>query len=244
MPRLDSHLVEIGAFPSRARAQAAIRAGLVSIGGNVIDKPATKVSPGDDIKVAGDIHPYVSRGGVKLEAALARFGFDPAGATCLDLGASTGGFSEVLLLGGAGLVYAVDVGRGQLHPSIRDHERVVNLEATHADQLSRDLIIDAIDFLVVDVSFVSLKRALPPALALCAPGARLVALVKPQFEVGRAGLGKGGIVHQTIENTLGVAEGMSQWLTDCGWVPHGFFESPIKGGDGNTEFLLGAVKSA
>ena len=164
---------------------------------------------------------------------------------CLDLGASTGGFTEVLLGAGAAKVYAVDVGRGQLHEKIAVDTRVVNLEQTHANNLDRALIPDAIDLIVCDVSFISLKEALPPALLLAAAGARLVALVKPQFEVGRSRLGKGGIVRPGFENNEGVAEALSQWLSEQpGWKSAGYIESPIRGGDGNREFLLGGVRAS
>jgi len=184
-------------------------------------------------------------GGGKLDAALRAMEIDPAGKTCLDLGASAGGFTDVLLRGGAVKIYAVDVGSGQLHGQIAADPRVVNLEKTHAKDLSRKLIPDPIAVIVCDVSFISLRKALPPALALGAPGARLVALVKPQFEVGRSKIGKGGIVKPGAENAEGVAEAMHAWISmQPGWRSTGYMESPISGGDGNREFLLGAVKSA
>lgn len=242
--RLDRHLVEIGSFDSRARAQAAIRAGLVRVDGAVVVKPSLDVSSGARVVVDGDVHDFVSRGGVKLHAAMDTFAIDPAGAVCLDLGASTGGFTEVLLRRGAARIYAVDVGRGQLHPLIASDRRVINLEATHAKDLTPALIPEPVSVLVCDVSFISLKKALPPALSLCARAAQLVALVKPQFEVGRSRIGKGGIVAPTHENTCGVAEDIAAWIaTQPGWKAHGVMESPIVGGDGNREFLLGAVRS-
>lgn len=238
--RLDQYLVEQGYFESRARAQAAIAAGLVSLDGAVVTKPAHKTPPDATIALQGDIHTYVSRGGVKLEAALRSMEIDPAGKTCLDLGASTGGFSDVLLRRGAAKVYAVDVGTGQLHEKIAGDPRVVNLEKTHAKDLTRTLIPDAIEMIVCDVSFISLKKALPPVLALAAPSARLAALVKPQFEVGREGLGKGGIVKEGLGECA--AEDMRAWIEAQGWRVMGLMESPIKGGDGNREFLLGAIQ--
>lgn len=245
--RLDLHLVETGAYESRARAQAAIAAGLVRVNGDVAKKASRKISASDDIVADGEAHPFVSRGGVKLDAALRAMDVDPAGKTCLDLGASTGGFTEVLLRGGAAKVYAVDVGRDQLHPALRNDARVINLEQTHAKDLSRSLVPDPIDVIVCDVSFISLKKALPPALALTAPvreGARLVALIKPQFEVGRSGLGKGGIVRPDIANTIGVADDIEAWLNAApDWQSTGWIDSPIAGGDGNREFLIGAVKT-
>ena len=192
--RLDTHLVALGAFPSRARAQGAIRAGLVSVDGATAERPSMPVTPDSKIEVRGDVHDYVSRGGVKLEAALDAFKLTPSGRICLDLGASTGGFSEVMLRRGAEKIYAVDVGSAQLHSRIANDPRVVSLEKTHARDLSPKLIPEPLDFIACDVSFISARKALPPALALSAPGACLVVLVKPQFEVGRSGLGKGGIV--------------------------------------------------
>ena len=242
--RLDAYLVASGAFPSRARAQAAIKAGLVSVDGSIVEKPSQQVSNGNTIDVAGDVHEFVSRGGVKLDDALRTMEVDPDGKICLDLGASTGGFTDVLLKRGAKKVYAVDVGTGQLHESLVGDERVINLEQTHAKDLSLTLVPDPIDVLVCDVSFISLKKALPLALSLCAPGARLVALVKPQFEVGRSQIGKGGIVKTSYANSYGVAGGISEWICEQpGWKSTGYMDSPIKGGDGNREFLIGAVKS-
>lgn len=242
--RLDLHLVERGAFPSRARAQAAVRAGLVRIDGVVAEKSSQMVGAGAKVSVEGDVHPYVSRGGLKLEAALQALEIDPADKVCLDLGASTGGFTDVLLRRGAVKVYAVDVGSGQLHPNIAADPRIVNLEKTHAKDLSRALVPDAVDLIVCDVSFISLKKALPFAMALAAPRARLAALIKPQFEVGRSRIGKGGIVKDGAENSVGVAEDIAAWLNDqAGWAATEYFDSPIKGGDGNREFLIGGVKA-
>ncbi len=241
--RLDLYLVEHGLYESRSRAQAAIVAGLVKVDGAVVMKPSQKISSGADIQIDGDIHPFVSRGGVKLDSALRSMEVDPAGKVCLDLGASTGGFSDVLLSRGATKIYAVDVGQGQLHDKIAQDPRVINLESTHAKDLTAALIPDPIDVIVCDVSFISLKKAAPPALALAAPGAQLIALIKPQFEVGRAQLGKGGIVKPGYENTYGVCEGISAWIDgQAGWKSTGYMESPIKGGDGNREFLIGGRK--
>jgi 23S rRNA (cytidine1920-2'-O)/16S rRNA (cytidine1409-2'-O)-methyltransferase len=192
--------------------------------------------------VTGAVHGYVSRGGIKLAAALSAFGFDPAGKTCLDLGASTGGFCDVLLRAGAAKIYAVDVGRDQLHDKIRNDSRVINLEQTHAKDLSRALVPDPIDLVACDVSFISLKKALPYALALAGKAADIVALVKPQFEVGREGIGKGGLVKAGLAEP--VAQDMSEWIAGQGWRVTGLIDSPILGGDGNKEFLLGATKTA
>lgn len=241
--RLDQHLVEQGLIESRARAQAAIRAGRVRVDGEIARKPAQPVRPDSAVTVDRDIYyGLVSRGGVKLEAALEAMEIDPAGTICLDLGASTGGFTDVLLRRGAAKVYAVDVGTGQLHEKIGADPRVINLERTHAKDLGRALVHDPIGLIVCDVSFISLKKALPPALDLAAPGARLIALIKPQFEVGREGIGKGGIVREGLAEPA--ARDIERWLDRRpGWTTTHLMESPIRGGDGNREFLLGGVKS-
>jgi 23S rRNA (cytidine1920-2'-O)/16S rRNA (cytidine1409-2'-O)-methyltransferase len=240
--RLDSALVARGYFPSRARARAAIDAGLVTIGGARATKPAMTVRDGDDIRVAGDVHAYVSRGGVKLAAALDHFRIDPAGKVCLDLGASTGGFTDVLIRRGAARVYAVDVGSGQLHRAVQSHPRVISLESKHAKDLARDCVRDPIALLVCDVSFISLTKALPAPLALCAPEAELVALVKPQFELGPARIGKGGVAMATEDELVSLIADLCRWLGERGWTANGAIESPIRGGDGNREFLLAAAR--
>jgi 23S rRNA (cytidine1920-2'-O)/16S rRNA (cytidine1409-2'-O)-methyltransferase len=237
-------LVDHGHFPSRARARAAIDAGLVLIDDVVMRKAAQPVRDGAAISVRGDVHDYVSRGGVKLNAALGAFNIDPAGMTCLDLGASTGGFCDVLLRAGAKKIFAVDVGADQLHPKIAGDPRVADLQQTHAKNLSRALAPDPIDLIVCDVSFIGLKKALPPALALAAPRAMLVALFKPQFEVGRERIGKGGIVKASAEEIRALLDDMGQWLESRGWRVLGVIESPIEGGDGNKEFLIGAARKA
>lgn len=238
--RLDRHLVETGRFDSRARAQEAVKAGLVTIDGAVAVKASVSVPPGARVE-AGDPHPYVSRGGVKLAAALDAFGVDPAGRVCLDLGASTGGFTDVLLRRGAARVYAVDVGRDQLHERIAADARVARLEETHADQVDADLVPEPVDLLVADVSFISLLRALRAPIERVRPGGALVALVKPQFEVGRAGLGKGGLARaaaaaDALEAVRSGIDGMR------GWGVAGVVESPLLGGDGNREHLLHACR--
>ena len=240
--RLDQFLVEQGLYESRARAQAAIKAGLVRVNGAMAAKPSQTLSAYAEVAIDGDVHPYVSRGGVKLEAALRSMEITPAGKICLDLGASTGGFTDVLLRAGAAKVYAVDVGTGQLHEKITSDPRVINLEQTHAKDLSRVLIPNPVDVIVCDVSFISLKKALPPALALSRPGAQLAALVKPQFEVGPAGIGKGGLVKEGLAEPA--AQDLAQWIEREGWSMIGLIDSPILGGDGNREFLLGAQKTA
>ncbi|MGE0409080.1 MAG: TlyA family RNA methyltransferase [Amphiplicatus sp.] len=241
--RLDRWLVESGAFPTRARAQAAVKAGLVRVEGVVADKSSALVADGAEVSIAGAAHPYVSRGGVKLAAALDAFVLEPAGAICLDLGASTGGFTDVLLRAGAAKVYAVDVGTGQLHPSLAADRRVVNLERTHAKDLGPALIPETIGLLVCDVSFIGLRKALPPAMALCGAGARLVALVKPQFELGPGRVGKGGLVAAPASEIAALLGGIRAFFEAEGWRVAGLIDSPIAGGDGNREHLLGAIKT-
>lgn len=240
--RLDVYLVEHGLFPTRARARAAIDAGLVRIAGAIARKPSASVAEGAEIAVEGDVHDYVSRSALKLEAGFDAFAVDPAGAICLDLGASTGGFTEILIRRGAVKVYAVDVGTGQLHPRIAGDAHVVNLEKTHAKDLSRALIPDPVDLLVCDVSFISLRKSLPPALALCAEKAVVVALIKPQFELGPEKIGKGGIVKADEAEIAQLLEDMKAWFESLGWRVLGVLPSPIKGGDGNQEYLLGAAR--
>lgn len=241
--RLDAYLAETGAFPSRARAHAAIKAGLVQIDGECATRPSQRITEGMSVEVLGDVHPFVSRGGVKLEAALDSFAIDPGGLTCLDLGASTGGFTDVLLSRGAAKVYAVDVGHGQLHETLRVDDRVINLEGVHANQLGNQHVTEAIDLLVCDVSFISLEKVLPSVFRFCREEAILVALFKPQFEVGRGNIGKGGIVpddlgKQALESFITWLNGLENW-TIIDWQ-----ESPVRGSDGNREFLLGAKNSA
>jgi 23S rRNA (cytidine1920-2'-O)/16S rRNA (cytidine1409-2'-O)-methyltransferase len=235
--RADLALVERGFFESRARAQEAIAAGLVTQNGTTVRK-ASEMIAGDAVISAELPHPYVSRGGVKLAAALDAFAIDPAGAICLDLGASTGGFTEVLLLRGAALVYAVDVGHSQLHSKVAVNPRVRSLESTDARILDRILVPDLIDLLVADVSFISLKLVLPAAVALLKPGAALAVLVKPQFEAGRDRVKKGIVRDESVHRA--VCEDMTTFITSLGLAPLGLIASPIEGGDGNREFLLGA----
>jgi 23S rRNA (cytidine1920-2'-O)/16S rRNA (cytidine1409-2'-O)-methyltransferase len=235
--RADVVLVERGFFASRARAQEAIAAGLVTVNGAVIRKASDAV-PEEAVITAEQPHPYVSRGGVKLAAALDVFQIDPKDKVCLDIGASTGGFTEVLLNRGAAHVYAVDVGHSQLHPSIVGNARVTNLEGTDARSLNADLIPQRADLLVSDVSFISLKLVLPAAVALLKPHAELAVLVKPQFEAGRDHVKKGivrdGAVHRAV------CEDMRAFVASLGFDVMGLIPSPIEGGDGNREFLLGA----
>jgi len=241
--RLDQALVERGLAPSRAQAQAIIKAGHVRVGSRVSRKPAELVLDSDKVLVEGAQAQYVSRGALKLKHALEHFTIDPRGLICVDIGASTGGFSQILLEGKARKIYAIDVGHGQLAQTIADDPRVVPLEKLNVKDVSAAHVADAIDLVVCDVSFIGLAKALPAALALCAPGALLVALIKPQFEVGRAHIGKGGIVRDEKEQRRVCAE-IETWLnSQPGWEVQGIIESPIAGGDGNREFLLAARKS-
>jgi 23S rRNA (cytidine1920-2'-O)/16S rRNA (cytidine1409-2'-O)-methyltransferase len=241
--RLDLLLVDRGLAESRARAQALIMAGLVFSGDRRLDKAGMLIDQNTVLAVKGRDHPWVSRGGVKLAHALDRFGIDPAGLVCLDLGASTGGFTDVLLTRGAARVYAVDVGRGQLAWRLRVDPRVILLERVNARDLTSALVPEQIDLVVCDVSFISLRLALPPALALAAPGARLLALIKPQFEVGRDQVGKGGIVRDPGAR-LAVCEHIAAWVAaQPGWRVSGVVDSPVAGAEGNLEYLLAAVRS-
>jgi 23S rRNA (cytidine1920-2'-O)/16S rRNA (cytidine1409-2'-O)-methyltransferase len=235
--RADVVLVERGFFASRARAQEAIAAGLVTVNGAVIRKASDAV-PEEAVITAEQPHPYVSRGGVKLAAALDAFHIDPKDKICLDVGASTGGFTEVLLTRGAAHVYAVDVGHSQLHPTIVGNARVTNLEGTDARSLNPDLIPRAADLLVSDVSFISLKLVLPPVIALLKPRAELAVLVKPQFEAGRDHVKKGIVRDEAMHRA--VCENLTAFVASLGFTIIGLVPSPIEGGDGNREFLLGA----
>ena len=237
--RVDRLLVERGLFESRAKAQAAIEAGLVTAGGIAIRKASEEVLADAEL-TASPVHPYVSRGGLKLAAALDHFGFDPKGRVCLDVGASTGGFTQVLLERGARRVYAVDVGRGQLHDSLRGRPEVVSLEATDIRSLSPAALRGTPDLAVVDVSFISLKYVLPATLKLVAHRTQLVALIKPQFEAGPERVKK-GIVRDAAVHADVCAKIITR-VTVLGWRFIGVIPSPIAGGDGNAEFLLGASR--
>jgi len=226
--------------PSRTRAQELVKGGLVAVAGVTVTKPAAEFDIDVDITVAGDIHPWVGRGGMKLDHALKEFSVNVAGRTCLDLGASTGGFTDVLLHHGAAKVYAVDVGHGQLHQKLRGDARVISLEGLHAKDLDTTLIPDALSLIVVDVSFISLTKALPPALALAGKNCDLVALVKPQFEVGREGLARGGIVKDEALQKQACVDVQTFIESTGGWDVQGIIRSPVAGGDGNTEYLLAA----
>jgi 23S rRNA (cytidine1920-2'-O)/16S rRNA (cytidine1409-2'-O)-methyltransferase len=240
--RLDIRMVELGFAPSRARAQDLIRRGLVTIAGVVERKPGAGVAGDAAVGVTGTDADRVSRGGLKLIAALDHFGFPVPGVIALDIGASTGGFTEVLLARGAARVYAVDVGHGQLHAQLVADARVVGLEGCDARRLDRTLIPDPVGAVVADVSFISLTKALPVPLTLTGTGCWLVALVKPQFEAGRSAVGKGGIVRDAAARQRAV-DLVRDWVAaQPGWRVVGVIASPIAGGSGNEEFLLGAVR--
>ncbi len=238
--RIDQLLVERGLAESRTKAQALVMAGLVFQETRRIDKPGQQVPEDKPVEVKGQEHPWVSRGGLKLEKALAAFDLDPAGRVCLDVGASTGGFTDVLLSGGAARVYAVDVGHGQLAWKLRQDERVVVLEKTNARYLSREEVPEPVSLIVCDASFIGLATVLPAPLALAAPGARLIALIKPQFEVGKARVEKGGVVRDPALHRE-VCDYIAAWLgAQAGWRVRGLTESPIQGPEGNREFLITA----
>ena len=241
--RADLFLVEHGFFESRARARAAIEGGLVFADGKPVRKPSEEIADGAQIRASAP-HPWVSRGGLKLVAALDAFGFDPKGKVCLDIGASTGGFTQVLLERGARRVHAVDVGHGQLHARVRDDPRVVMREGfdartlTAADFTGAEGVADLPQLLVCDVSFISLALILPKVFALAAPGAQAALLVKPQFEAGPARVSKGVVRDPAVHAE--VCANATALVEKLGWRRIGLIPSPIEGGDGNKEFLLGA----
>ncbi len=235
--RIDRLLVERGLFDSRAKAQAAVMAGRVRANAAVVAKPSDQVAA-DALLCAEPEHPWVSRGGVKLAAALDHFQFDPRDHACLDVGASTGGFSEVLVARGARRVYAVDVGRDQLHPKLRHSEKIISIEQTDVRQLKNDAWPELPDFVCIDVSFISLKLVLPAAVALVRLPARLLALIKPQFEAGRHTIKRGVVRDPDIHDR--VCADIAAFLRSLGWQVAGIMPSPIAGGDGNREFFVGA----
>jgi 23S rRNA (cytidine1920-2'-O)/16S rRNA (cytidine1409-2'-O)-methyltransferase len=241
--RLDQALTERGLVPSRARAQDFIRQGLVTVSGAVVTKSGRMVDAEEVIVLSPSAHAFVSRGALKLEAALDAFGLSPAGRAALDLGASTGGFTQVLLARGALRVYAVDVGREQLHASLREHPRVISLEQRDARHLTPAEVPDLVGAVTADLSFISLTLVLPRALQLTRAGAWLVALVKPQFEAGRAAIGKGGIVRDQAARELALARVQACVADLPGWTLVGAMPSPIAGQDGNAEWLLAARRA-
>ncbi len=239
--RADQLLVERGLANSRSRAQAYIMAGNVYVGEKKIEKSGHQLNEDTVLEVRGREHPWVSRGGLKLVKALDEFGIDVSGMTVIDVGASTGGFTDVCLTNGASKVYAVDVGHGQLAWKIRNDERVVVLEKTNARYLSPEQIDEPIQLVVCDASFIGLQIVLPAAMSMVVPSGLLVALIKPQFEVGKGEVGKGGVVREP-ELHQEVCDKIENWITQEmeGWNAIGITQSPIKGPQGNVEFLIGA----
>ena len=236
--RADQYLTAHGYYTSRARAQAAIKAGLVSVDGRVLKKPSEKIGEGAAIEAAQE-HPWVSRGGIKLDHALRVFNVDPKGKIALDVGASTGGFSQVLAQNGAAKIYSVDVGHDQLHPTLRSEPKIISLEGQDARTLSSNHLDPAPDLIVCDASFISAMKVLETPLRIAARQSELITLVKPQFEVGKAGLGKGGIVKsETL--ALQALDDVKTWVRQEGWQVIATDLSPIKGGSGNIEYLLHA----
>ncbi|MFI5001165.1 MAG: TlyA family RNA methyltransferase [Reyranellales bacterium] len=242
--RLDVALVERGLAETRAAAQRMVMAGLVFSGERRLDKAGQGVAADTALEVRGQPHPFVSRGGLKLEKALDQFAIPVERRIALDVGSSTGGFTDCLLQRGAAKVYAVDVGTNQLAWKLRTDPRVISMEKTNIRAITRAQIPEPVDLIVCDASFIGLRTALPAALALAAPGARLVALIKPQFEVGKGRVGKGGIVREPDLHAE-VCETISTWLAaQQGWRVLGVTESPITGAEGNKEFLIAGVFSA
>ena len=239
--RIDQLLVERGLAESRTRAQALIMAGLVMLGDKRADKAGQQVTADTVISVKGQDHPWVSRGGVKLAHALDHFDIDVSETVAIDVGSSTGGFTDVLLTKGAARVYAVDSGTNQLAWKLRADDRVVVHEQTSARILTADHIPEAVDLIVCDASFISLSKVLERPMSFARNGAQLVALIKPQFEAGKAEVGKGGVIRDSAIHARVCAE-VQDWLESAGWPVKGLTESPITGPKGNVEFLVWAVK--
>jgi 23S rRNA (cytidine1920-2'-O)/16S rRNA (cytidine1409-2'-O)-methyltransferase len=239
--RADQLLVSRGLAESRTRAQALIMAGAVFSGEKKLAKPGDMVAEDAPLEVRGKDHPWVSRGGIKLDHGLTHFGFEVAGAVALDVGSSTGGFTDVLLSRGAAKVYAVDVGTNQLAWKLRQDPRVMVHEQTNARNLDASIVPEPVGIVVCDASFIGLAKVLDAALKLARPGARLVALIKPQFEAGREEVGKGGVVRDPAVHERVCAEAR-EWISTQRWTVIGITPSPITGPEGNVEFLLGAEK--
>lgn len=238
--RLDELLVQRGLYSSRSRARDAIARGTVAVDGVVAAKPAQNTDHESRIEIHDEARSYVSRSALKLKSGINFFKTSVKGLNCLDIGASTGGFTQVLLEQGAAHVTAIDVGHGQLDESLQSHSNVTSIEGLNARDLTTDHLKHKIDFIVCDVSFISLKLALPAALSIAEPGARLIALIKPQFEAGREAVGRGGIVSDPHEHER-VCKEISEFLNGENWQVRGITPSSIEGGDGNKEFLIGAV---
>jgi len=239
--RADQLLVSRGLAESRTRAQALIMAGAVFSGERKVAKAGEMLAEDAPLEVRGKDHPWVSRGGIKLDYGLTHFGFDVTGAVALDVGSSTGGFTDVLLTRGATKVYAVDVGTNQLAWKLRQDPRVVVLEQTNARHLTAEHVPEPVDVVVCDASFIGLAKVLDAPLKLAKPGAKLVALIKPQFEAGREEVGKGGVVRDPAVHKR-VCDEAVEWVASEGWTVLGLTQSPITGPEGNVEFLLGAQK--
>ncbi len=239
--RLDRLLVDRGLVESRERGQALILAGQVLVNGQKQDKAGALVPQDADIRIIGELLPYVSRGGLKLEAALRQFKIDVTGKTALDVGASTGGFTDCLLQHGVAKVYAVDVGYGQMAWKIRQDKRVVVVERTNIRDIDPSLIPELIDIVVIDVSFISLEKVIPSVMKFLKPRAELIALIKPQFEAGREQVGKGGIVRDEAARNAAV-DRIREFIAGLGFEVKGLIPSPITGQDGNVEFLVHAIK--
>lgn len=234
--RLDQLVFDLGLTESRERAKTTIMSGLVFVDGQRADKPGMQVSPDASVEVKGAALPYVSRGGLKLEKALKVFPIDPNGLTCIDCGASTGGFTDVLLKNGAAKIYSVDVGYGQLAWSLRQDERVINMERTNIRYISTEQIPEPIDLAVMDLSFISIKLVLPAVCSLLKDGGELMCLIKPQFEAGREEVGKKGVVRDKAVH-LAVIESILEFVPSVGMAVRGLDFSPIKGPEGNREYL-------
>lgn len=235
--RLDVLVVDRGLAPSRAKAQALILAGQVIVADQRVDKPGSQVPVDAELRLKGEVMPYVSRGGLKLKGAIDQFGIDVKGRVCADIGASTGGFTDCLLQEGAKYVHAIDVGYGQLHESLRNHPQVRSRERVNARYLTGEDLPERVDLLVIDVSFISLKQVLPALVPFVNPGATLLALVKPQFEVGRENVGKGGVVRDPVARS-GAIESVKEMARTLGFEPLGLIDSPVPGPAGNVEALL------
>jgi len=239
--RIDRLLVDRGLVESRERGQALILAGQVLVNGQKQDKAGALVPEDGEVRILGEVLPYVSRGGLKLAAALKEFGISVDGKVALDVGASTGGFTDCLLQHGARKIYAVDVGYGQMAWKIRQDPRVVTIERVNIRAIEPSLVPEPVDMAVIDVSFISLEKVVPSILKFLRPGAELIALIKPQFEVGREQVGKGGIVRDEAARTAAV-ERVTTFIRGQGFDVRGVIPSPITGQDGNVEFLIHAVR--
>jgi 23S rRNA (cytidine1920-2'-O)/16S rRNA (cytidine1409-2'-O)-methyltransferase len=239
--RLDELLVQRGLYSSRSRARDAITRGTVTVDGVVAAKPAQNTNPESRIEILDEARAYVSRSALKLKSGINVFNISVKGLNCLDIGASTGGFTQVLLEQGAAHVTAIDVGHGQFDAALKNDPRVTSMEGLNARDLTAAYLKHKIDLIVCDVSFISLKLALPKALALVESGAQLLALIKPQFEVGRDAIGRGGIVSDPLEHER-VCNEISEFLIANNWKVIGLTPSCLEGGDGNREFLIAALK--